>query len=123
MNEKFICTISGEDIYQTDFYGNSKPIGKTLEAYSELEAVTTEYYNKLVELGVICPPKTQEELMGQLQDNMASMASLIETLTAKVKELETGGSKQNNTDVEQTISERRDSKRRGSSTADAGGNT
>ena len=35
---------------------NRQLIGKTLSAYSELEQTITEYYNKLVELGVIIPP-------------------------------------------------------------------
>ena len=47
------CVVDGTDIYQTDYAGNRQLIGKTLSAYSELEQTTTEYYNKLVELGVI----------------------------------------------------------------------
>lgn len=62
---QLLCVVDGADIYQADYLGNRKLIGKTLAAYSELEATTTEYYNKLVELGVIIPPKEPEEMMAQ----------------------------------------------------------
>ena len=64
------CYIDGDSIVQMDMIGNRKVIGKTAEAYSTLEATTTEYYNKLVELGVIVPEKTQEEMMREMQKAM-----------------------------------------------------
>lgn len=88
------CMADGADIYQTDYMGNRQLIGKTLSAYSELEQTTTEYYNKLVELGVIVPPKSQEELMGEMQKTMADMTGIIAALSAEVKELKEHGSKQ-----------------------------
>lgn len=57
----FFCVYDGDDIVQTDSVGNRKVIGKKLEAYEELEKTTTEYYNKLVELGVIVPPADMQE--------------------------------------------------------------
>ena len=55
-----MCVIDNGDIFQTDYFGNRQQlIGKTSSAYAELEATTQEYYDKLVELGVITPPKTQ----------------------------------------------------------------
>ena len=63
----FPCVVDGTDIYQTDYAGNRQIIGKTLSTYNELEQTTTEYYNKLVELGVIVPPKSQEEIMAEMQ--------------------------------------------------------
>ena len=81
------CVVDGTDIYQTDYAGNRQLIGKTLSAYSELEQTTTEYYNKLVELGVIVPPKSQEELMAEMQKSMLEMSGIIAGLSNEVKEL------------------------------------
>ena len=63
-----MVAIDGSEIYQVDYFGNRQQlIGKTASAYAELEATRQEYYDKLVELGVITPPKTQEERMGEMQ--------------------------------------------------------
>lgn len=88
------CIIDGADIYQTDYTGNRQLIGKTAASYSELEQTTTQYYDKLVELGVIVPPKSQEELMGEMQKTMADMTGIIAALSAEVKELKEHGRKQ-----------------------------
>lgn len=88
------CIIDGADIYQTDYMGNRQLIGKTASAYNELEQTTTQYYDKLVELGVIIPPKSQEELMGEMQKTMADMTGVIAALSAEVKELKEHGRKQ-----------------------------
>lgn len=81
------CVVDGTDIYQTDYMGNRQLIGKTMSAYNELEQTTSQYYDKLVELGVIVPPKSQEELMGEMQKTMADMTGIIAALSAEVKEL------------------------------------
>lgn len=83
----FACVADGTDIYQTDYMGNRQLIGKTMSAYSELEQTTTEYYNKLVELGVIVPPKSQEELMAEMQRSMLEMSGIIAGLSNELKEL------------------------------------
>lgn len=83
----FACVVDGTDIYQTDYMGNRQLIGKTMSAYSELEQTTSQYYDKLVELGVIVPPKSQEELMSEMQKTMADMTGIIAALSAEVKEL------------------------------------
>lgn len=88
------CVIDGADIYQADYMGNRQLIGKTAAAYNELEQTTTEYYNKLVELGVIVPPKSQEQLMGEMQKTMEDMTGIIAALSAEVKELKNRESKQ-----------------------------
>lgn len=90
----FTCMVDGGDIVQVDYLGNRQTIGKTLSAYNELEQTTTEYYNKLVELGVIVPPKSQEELMGEMQKTMSDMTGIIAALSAEVKELRENGRKQ-----------------------------
>lgn len=88
------CVVDGGDIYQTDYAGNRQMIGKTLSAYNELEQTTTEYYNKLVELGIIVPPKSQEELMAEMQKSMLEMSGIITALSSEIKELKEHESKQ-----------------------------
>ena len=83
----FPCMVDGADIYQTDYDGNRRMIGKTMSAYNELEQTTAEYYNKLVELGVIVPPKSQEELMAEMQKSMLEMSGIIAGLSNELKEL------------------------------------
>lgn len=85
------CYIDGDNIIQTDCFGNRRVIGKSVESYNELEATTTEYYNKLVELGVIVPAKTQEDMMREMQKNMNDMASVLAALTAEMKEMKKNG--------------------------------
>lgn len=87
-----MCVADGADVYQTDYAGNRQLIGKTLSAYNELEQTTTEYYNKLVELGVIVPPKSQEELMAEMQKSMLEMSGIIASLSGEIKELKENGS-------------------------------
>jgi hypothetical protein len=88
------CTAEGETIYQTDYLGNKTPVGKTLAAYQELEATTKQYYDKLVELGVIVPEKSQAELMAEMQNTMLSMSQIIAGLSNELKELKESGLEQ-----------------------------
>ena len=88
------CVTDGTDIYQTDYAGNRQLIGKTIAAYTELEQTTAQYYDKLVELGVIVPPKSHEELMAEMQKSMLEMSSIIASLSGEIKELKENGSKQ-----------------------------
>ena len=85
------CIADGGDIYQVDYMGNRRLIGKTLSAYEELEGTTKQYYDKLVELGVITPQKTPEEMMADMQNTMMSMSKIISALSNEVKELKTNG--------------------------------
>lgn len=87
-----MCLIDGGDIWQTDYFGNKQQlIGKTCAAYAELEGTTQQYYDKLVELGIITPPKTQEQLMSEMQTAMADMSDIIKGLTAQIKEMKENG--------------------------------
>lgn len=88
------CVVDGSDIIQVDYMGSRRPIGKTKGAYEELETTTKQYYDKLVELGVIVPPKTQEEMMADMQSTMLSMSQIISALSDEVKELKSHGSEQ-----------------------------
>lgn len=90
------CIADGGDIYQVDYMGNRRLIGKTLSTYQELESTTKEYYDKLVELGVITPQKTTEEMMADMQNTMLDMSKIIATLKDEVKELKANGSEQSN---------------------------
>lgn len=94
MSNMLTCVVDGTDIYQADYMGNRRLIGKTQAAYDELESTTTEYYNKLVELGVIPKQKTPEEMMADMQNAMMSMSQIIASLTDEVKELKSHGSEQ-----------------------------
>lgn len=91
-NPCMMCIIDGGDIWQADYFGNRQQlIGKTCAAYTELESTTQQYYDKLVELGVITPAKTQEQLMGEMQTAMADMSNIIKSLTAQIKEMKENG--------------------------------
>ena len=79
-NNSLLCVIEGENIVQTDYMGNRKVVGKTNAAYKELEDTCAEYYEKLVDLGVIVPPKTQEQMIAELTE-------MVRKLSAEVKEL------------------------------------
>lgn len=107
------CIVDGADIYQTDYMGNRQLIGKTVSAYNELEQTTSQYYDKLVEMGVIVPPKSQEELMGEMQKTMADMTGIIAALSAEVKELKEHGSKQCTCGCGEDVSERKPNRRGG----------
>ena len=113
-----MVAVDGSEIYQVDYFGNRQQlIGKTASAYAELEATTQEYYDKLVELGVITPPKTQEELMGEMQSAMSDMAEIIKGLSAQVKELKENGPQATLSGSGENVPRRRPARRGGESGA------
>ena len=113
-----MVAVDGSEIYQVDYFGNRQQlIGKTLPAYSELETTTQEYYDKLVELGVITPPKTQEQLMGEMQSAMSDMAAVIKNLTNQVKELKENGPQTDHGGSVENVPQRRPARRGGESGA------
>ena len=65
--QRIMCIIEDDKIYSVDYTGKQF-IGYTLNAYDELQNITTEYYNKLVEEGIIEIPKTAEELLKETLD-------------------------------------------------------
>lgn len=92
MTNQLVCVVEGDDIFQIEYPSmNKKLIGKTVSCYSELEQTTTEYYNKLVELGVIQKPQDPQEAMAEMQKTMQSMAGLIQSLSEEVRELKQNG--------------------------------
>lgn len=107
-----MCVIDNGDIFQADYFGNRQQIiGKTVAAYEELESTTQQYYDKLVELGVITPPKTQEQLMSEMQSAMSDMADVIKGLSAQVKELKKNGSQTDHSGSVENVPLRRPARR------------
>lgn len=58
------CTVEDGIIYEFNplLNGSKNRVGVTDAVYNELKAISDEYYKKLVELGAITPPKTQEQI-------------------------------------------------------------
>lgn len=79
------CIIEGNNIVQIDAYGNKRVIGVTQSAYDELEKISTEYYNKLVEVGIIEVQKTPEQLQ---QEQVQMMSELMEQMKQVKAEME-----------------------------------
>lgn len=85
--------IENDDILNIDFYGNKNKVGVTTKKYEELSNICDKYYNKLVELGAITPPKTQEQiiqeqtqLMQQMINQMAQMMGLNSQQSSKLQQ-------------------------------------
>lgn len=124
MNNQIMCIINGDDILQMDYMtGQQKPIGKTSAAYSELEQTTKEYYDKLVDLGVIVPPKDPQEAMAEMQKTMQSMATLIQALSDEVKELKKNGHEPNSDGGQPNVSQRKSERSSTKSTGNDAGDS
>ena len=81
------CVIENGNIMQVDFYGNKSKIGVTNDVYAELEKISGEYYNKLVEMGAIVPPKTPEQMQEENLQLMSEMMNQIKTMKAELEVL------------------------------------
>ena len=86
--------IEGDKICDKDLYGNKTVIGVTNKAYEDLNKITEEYYNKLVELGVIVPEKTPEQIQQEQSKLMQELLQQIKdnnqqnlALSAKIEEI------------------------------------
>ena len=91
--------ISGDQILELNGEQQQTLIGRTLTYCNELESALNEavskaegYYNRLVELGDIVPPKSAEELMkeqaAQQQEINATLLSTIQKLSDKIDQME-----------------------------------
>lgn len=93
-NSQFLAYTDGTNIYQLQPLGMGQSqkmvVGVTQQAYDELKAMTDKYYNKLVELGVIVPPKTQEEKEKEREQAMQDMLAIIRDLKQEVEGLKNG---------------------------------
>lgn len=75
------------DIYSADLMGNRTLVGVALDKYKKLEEtarIATEtaekHYNRLVELGDIVKPKTQEEIIAELCLQVSTLSNEIKAL-------------------------------------------
>lgn len=94
------CVLNGTDIIQVDLYGNKKKVGVTQSAYEELEKISNEYYNKLVELKIITPPKTPEEIQQEQTQLMAEMLKEMQRMQYEIEVLKNDQSTSGSTNVE-----------------------
>lgn len=85
--DKIWCIIDGDIIYQTDMTGAKQRIGVIDSVYNELSTTTQSYYDKLVELKEIIPPKTAEQIAKENQDTMLEMAKLMKDMQSEIKRL------------------------------------
>ena len=90
-NSQFLAYTDGKSIYQLQPLGMGQSqkviVGVTQQTYDELKEMTDKYYDKLVELGVIVPQKTAEELAAEQQQAMQDMLAIIKDLKTEVEEL------------------------------------
>lgn len=83
----FTCAVDGNNIFQTDYMGNRIGVlGVSTSAYNELKKICDQYYDKLVELGVLQKEKTPQEIAEEqrkiMSDMMIQMKSLQEELNS-----------------------------------------
>ena len=90
-NSQFLAYTDGKTIYQLQPLGMGQSqkmvVGVTQQTFDELKEMTDKYYNKLVELGVIVPPKTPEQIQQEQQQAMQDMLAIVRDLKAEVEEL------------------------------------
>ena len=94
------CIVDGTNIIQVDFYGNRQKVGVTQSAYDELEKISNEYYNKLVELKVITQPKTPEQQMQEQTELMADMLKEMQNMKREIEVLKNDQSTSCSTNAE-----------------------
>lgn len=96
----FNAGIENGNIYQYD-YNNKTLVGVTTETFNEVKngldkALTRndelakekeEYYNLLIEHGIIAKPKSVEELVKETQDQQTKIMSTLEDVTNVLQRL------------------------------------
>ena len=91
INGQFVAMVDNGIIYQLNsFTGQRVQVGVIQQTFDELRTMTDQYYNKLVEAGIIKEPKTNEQIIAEQQAMMAEMMTAINKLTKKVEEMENG---------------------------------
>ncbi|MEG0431043.1 MAG: hypothetical protein RR536_05650 [Anaerovoracaceae bacterium] len=91
---------NGNILQVIDWSGNKQKIGVTNEVYLELEKISNEYYNKLVELGVIVQPKTPEQIQAETMSIMRDMMEQMQTMKKELEGLKNDKSTINSTNDE-----------------------
>lgn len=96
------CSLDQGVIYRIDtITGNRTPIGVDNTTMDESVALVDKYYNRLVELGDIVKPLTQEEINAELLTLVKALTDKVDTLE---KEKTNNGYKANNSKVGNTKS-------------------
>jgi len=89
--QQFLAQLEGQNIYQLNGFGfgnsNRVQVGVTLQAYNELKQMCQQYYDKLVEVGVIQKEKTPAEIQAEQTQMIASMLDVVKGLKAEVEAL------------------------------------
>lgn len=83
-----MCTIEDGKIYELGLYNQRQQIGVTNQVYNELKTICDNYYNKLVELKVIVPPKTPEEIQQETATMMSAMLEQMRQMQQRLEEVE-----------------------------------
>ena len=85
----FSAYVENGFIYSYSVYGERQQVGVTNDAYTALQKTAQEaldkaekYYQRLVELGDIVPPKTSEETIAELM-------SVVSELRNEIREMKT----------------------------------
>ena len=83
------CTVEDGIIYEINplYAGQKQRVGVTDSVYNELKSISEEYYNKLVELGAIVPPKTPEQIQAETMQMMSSMLAEMKSMKIEMEEL------------------------------------
>ena len=83
------CTVEDGIIYEINplYTGQKQRVGVTDSVYNELKSISEEYYNKLVELGAIVPPKTPEQIQAETMQMMSSMLAEMKSMKQEMEEL------------------------------------
>ncbi|MBQ8691298.1 MAG: hypothetical protein IJ516_05695 [Phascolarctobacterium sp.] len=89
INGQFIGYVDNEGtIYQFNtMTGARLPVGVTHSVYNELQGICDGYYDKLVELGVIKPQKTQEQIIEEQQAALAKQQEAMDEMLSIMKDL------------------------------------
>lgn len=126
-NDNLITASIGSDgtIYQESMSAGRVKIGVDNQTVKEMQEAIDNYYNKLVELGVIVPEKTQEEIAQENAKQQKEMLEMIKNLKDEIKELKSNGNvrydnTEGSTNVEQESSRNKSSNK--SSEKDNSGN-
>lgn len=89
--QQFLAQLEGVNIYQVNGFafggGNRVQVGVTLQAYNELKAMCQQYYDKLVEVGVIQKEKTPAEIQAEQTQMIASMLDVMKGLKEEIEVL------------------------------------
>ena len=109
--QQFLAQLEGQNIYQLNGFGfgnsNRVQVGVSLQAYNELKAMCQQYYDKLVEVGVIQKEKTPAELQAEQAQMMANMLAVVKDLKSEVEALK--NERRNNSEVVESAAGEADS--------------